>query len=348
MSTPHVHSAADELLAQVKERDRARLRIYIGAGAHLGRTRHMLNEAQALAADGVDVVIGYLAPSARLDQDLALKGLEVIPSRTSHYGGVSVEEPDVDAIVRRKPRTCIVDELASTAVPDHRRERRYEDVIDILDAGIHVITAVNIEHIESLKDAIARETGVRATETIPEAFLDRADDVMQVDIAAEELERRSAAGPRPMPAERVGTHWRHGIQPHPAPERVMVWMSATASAARAIRAAAALADRLGSTWYAAHVETLHGKADHGSSGDAGILQGNVELARSLGAMVVPVEADRASDGLIAFARREKITRVILGQGARSRLELLWHGSTLEQLLGAVPQATVEIVPHDEP
>ena len=347
MSTPHIHSTADELLAHVRERDRARLRIYIGAGPPLARTRHMLNEARAMLAEGVDVVIGYLAPQARLAHYLPVKGLEVIPCRTAHYGGVTVDELDVDAIVRRRPNMCIVDELAAPEVPEHRRERRYEDVIDVLDAGIHVITAVNIAHIESLKEAVARETGVRAAETIPDVFLERADEVMQADLAVEELERRLSGDERPVPAERLGPQPRHVIQPQPALERVAVYMSATANAARAIRASSALADRLGSPWYAVHVETGRQQAHHASAEDADILRSNVELARSLGAIVVPVAADRPAEGLIAFARREKITHVVLGQGGRSRWELLWHGSTLEQLLGAVPHATIEIVPHDD-
>ena len=185
---------ADALLARIKAQDRARLRIYIGAAPGVGKTYEMLQEAHALRARGLDVVIGFVETYGRADTEAQLKDLEAIPRRAIEYRGVTMEEMDVDAIVSRKPQVCVVDELAHTNVPGSRHEKRYEDVVEILDAGIHVMTAVNIQHLETLNDSVARATGVRVRETVPDTFLDRADEVINVDVTVEELRSRLREG----------------------------------------------------------------------------------------------------------------------------------------------------------
>ena len=232
-------------------------------------------------------------------------------------------------------------------MPGSRHEKRYEDVLEILDAGIHVMTAVNIQHLETLNDAVARATGVRVRETVPDTFLDRADEVINVDVTVEELRNRLREGKiyrpekveqaldqllpegQPLDAARAGAARgrrrsrreggelpaREGLEPALIPERVMVCMSSNALAPRVIRTGARIAGRLGSKWYAVYVETPREQPGRINAADADALQQNIRLAESLGATVVRVKADRPADGLVAFAQREGVTHVIFGQAA---------------------------------
>jgi two-component system, OmpR family, sensor histidine kinase KdpD len=378
-STADHRPTADALLARIKAKDRARLRIYIGAAPGVGKTYEMLQEAHALRARGLDVVIGYVETYGRRDTEAQLKDLETVPRRQVEHRGVTLEEMDVDAIITRRPQICIVDELAHTNVPGSRHDKRYEDVLDILDAGIHVMTAVNIQHLETLNDAVARATGVRVRETIPDTFLDRADEVINVDVTVEELRNRLREGKiyRPEKVEQALSNFfrkgnlstlrelalravadevgekaasyraREGLEPALIPERVMVCMSSNALAPRVIRTGSRIAGRLGSRWYAVYVETPRERGDRISARDAEALQQNIKLAETLGATVVRVKADKPADGLIAFAQREGVTHVIFGQSARTRWELLVRGSTLDKFLSAVPDAAVQVVPLTE-
>jgi two-component system, OmpR family, sensor histidine kinase KdpD len=376
---PEHRPSADALLERIKETERARLRIYIGAAPGVGKTYEMLQEAHALRSRGLDVVVGFVETYDRRDTVAQLRDLEVIPRRPIEYRGVTLEEMDVEAVIRRKPQVCIVDELAHTNVPGSRRTKRYEDVLDILDAGIHVMTAVNIQHLETLNDAVARATGVRVRETVPDTFLDRADEVINVDVTVEELRNRLREGKiyRPEKVEQALTNFfrkgnlstlrelalravadevsekaasyraREGLEPALIPERVMVCMSSNTLAPRVVRTGARIAGRLGARWYAVYVETPREQPGRINAAAADALQANIRLAESLGATVVRVKAERPSDGLIAFAQREGVTHVIFGQSARSRWELLWRGSTLDRFLGAVPDAAVQVVPLAE-
>jgi two-component system sensor histidine kinase KdpD len=378
-STADHRPTADALLARIKEKDRARLRIYIGAAPGVGKTYEMLQEAHALRARGLDVVIGYVETYGRRDTEAQLKDLETVARRKVEHRGVTLEEMDVDAIIRRHPQICIVDELAHTNVPGGRHDKRYEDVLDLLDAGIHVMTAVNIQHLETLNDAVARATGVRVRETIPDTFLDRADEVINVDVTVEELRNRLREGKiyRPEKVEQALSNFfrkgnlstlrelalravadevgekaasyraREGLEPALIPERVMVCMSSNALAPRVIRTGSRIAGRLGSRWYAVYVETPRERGDRINPRDADALQQNIKLAETLGATVVRVKADKPADGLIAFAQREGVTHVIFGQSARTRWELLVRGSTLDKFLSAVPDAAVQVVPLTE-
>ncbi len=364
------------MLARIKEQDRARLRIYVGAAPGVGKTFEMLQEAHALRARGLDVVVGYVETYSRRDTEAQLKDLEIVPRRKTQYRGVTMEEMDVGAIIRRKPQICVVDELAHTNVPGSRHLKRYEDVLEILAAGIHVMTAVNIQHLETLNDAVAKATGVRVRETVPDTFLERADEVINVDVTVEELRNRLREGKiyRPEKVEQALSNFfrkgnlstlrelalravadevgekaasyraREGLEPALIPERVMVCMSSNALAPRVLRTGARIAGRLGAKWYAVYVEIPSEKPDRINPHDSEALKQNTRLAESLGATVVRVRADRAADGLIAFAQREGVTHVIFGQSARSRWELLWRGSTLDRFLSAVPDAAIQVVP----
>jgi two-component system sensor histidine kinase KdpD len=378
-STADHRPTADALLARIMEKDRARLRIYIGAAPGVGKTYEMLQEAHALRARGLDVVIGYVETYGRRDTEAQLKDLEIVPRQKVEHRGVTLEEMDLEAIIRRHPQICVVDELAHTNVPGSRHDKRYADVLDILDAGIHVMTAVNIQHLETLNDAVARATGVRVRETIPDTFLDRADQVINVDVTVEELRNRLREGKiyRPEKVEQALSNFfrkgnlstlrelalravadevgekaasyraREGLEPALIPERVMVCMSSNALAPRVIRTGARIAGRLGSRWYAVYVETPSERGNRINPRDAEALQQNITLAETLGATVVRVRADKPADGLVAFAQREGVTHVIFGQSARTRWELLVRGSTIDKFLSAVPDAAVQVVPLTE-
>jgi two-component system sensor histidine kinase KdpD len=369
----------DQLLAQLQAEGRPRLRVYIGAAPGVGKTYAMLEEAHALRANGVDVVIGFVETYGRTDTEALVKDLEVVPRRKVPYKGVVLEETDVDAIVTRRPQVCLVDELAHTNVPGSRHEKRYQDVLELLEHGISVMTAVNIQHLETLNDAVARVTGVRVRETVPDTFLDRADEVINVDTTVEELRSRLRRGKiyKPEKIEQALSHFfragnlstlrelalravadevgekaasarqREGLEPALIPERVMVCMSSAEGAPRVIRAGARIAARLGARWYAVYVETPREAPGRIGEKNRDVLTRNIQMAESLGATVVRVKADRAADGLVAFAKREGISHVIFGQSARTRWEILLKGSVLNRFLEEVRDAAVQVVPFGE-
>lgn len=370
---------ADALLARIQEPSRARLRIYIGAAPGVGKTYALLLEAQALRGRGHDVVAGIVETHGRADTAAQMAALEVVPLRRLEHKGITLEEMDLDAVVARRPDWVVVDELAHTNAPGSRHGKRYQDVLEILDAGISVLTAVNIQHLETLNDAVARATGVRVRETVPDTFVDRADEVVNVDVTVDELRQRMRLGKIYRPekveqalanffrtgnlstlrelalravAEEVGEKGaservREGLERAPIPERVMVCMSSNALAPRVIRTGARIAGKLGARWYAVYVETPRERQDRMTPAGLDAILQNTRLAETLGATVVKVRADRPADGLIAFAQREGITHVIFGQSARSRWELLRKGSTIDRFLAEVRDAAVQVVPLGE-
>jgi two-component system sensor histidine kinase KdpD len=184
----------EDFLELVRRSKRGRLKLYIGFAAGVGKTYRMLEEAQALTRRGVGCVVAYVETHGRAETAVLIDGLEVVPRRRIDYRGVTLEEMDVDGIIARKPQVAVVDELAHTNVTGSRNEKRYQDVVELLDAGIHVMTAVNIQHLETLNDAVARVTGVRVRETVPDTLLERADEVINVDVTVEELRNRLRQG----------------------------------------------------------------------------------------------------------------------------------------------------------
>ncbi|HEX2452391.1 MAG TPA: universal stress protein [Vicinamibacterales bacterium] len=368
--------SAEQLLARLQTQDRPRLRVYLGAAPGVGKTYTMLEDARALKARGVDIVVGFVETYGRVDTEAQIDDLEVLPRRPMPYRDVVLEEMDLDGILARKPQLCVVDELAHTNVPGSRHEKRYDDVLELLDRGISVMTAVNIQHLETLNDLVGRVTGVRVRETVPDTFLDRADEVVNVDTTVEELRSRLKQGKVYKPekveqalnnffregnlstlrelalravADEVGEkaasyRAREGLEPGLIPERVMVSMSSSASAPKVLRAGARIAARLGARWYAVYVETPREAPARINPQDRKHLEDNIALAERLGATVVRVKAERPADGLIAFAQREGITHVIFGQTARTRFEILTKGSTLNRFLDEVKDAAVQVVP----
>ena len=302
-----------------------------------------------MKARGVDVVIALVETYGRADTDAQIGNLEIIPRRQVAYKGAVLEEMDVDAVLARRPQLALVDELAHSNVPGSKHEKRYQDVLELLDAGISVTTAVNIQHLETLNDIVSRVTGVRVRETVPDTFLDRADEVINVDVTVDELRSRLKQGKvyKPEKIEQALTNFfregnlstlrelalravadevgekaasyrqREGLEPGLIPERVMVCMSSSATAPRVVRTGARIAGRLGARWYAVYVETPREAVQRIHTADRDQLARNIELAETLGATVVRVKADRPADGLVAFAQREGITHVIFGQTART-------------------------------
>src|SRR5580693_519449 len=203
MSSPELHRPTPEqFLNLIRRQYRGRLKVYLGSAAGVGKTYAMLREGHRLKAQGVDVVIGLVETHGRAETADQVGNLEIIPPRVVEYRGVKLCEMDVDAILTRRPTVCLVDELAHTNAPGSRHPKRYQDVEELLRAGIHAITTVNVQHLESLYDEVERMTGVKVKERLPDGVLGEADQIVNVDVSAEDLLERLRAG-KVYPAERA-------------------------------------------------------------------------------------------------------------------------------------------------
>jgi len=366
----------ESLLAKLKVGEQARLRVYIGAAPGVGKTYQMLEDAHLLKKQGVDIVAAVVEAHGREDTKAMIGDLEQVPMREVEYRGVTLEDMDVDGIIARHPAIAIVDELAHTNIPGSKNRKRYEDVLELLDNGISVITAVNIQHLESLNDVVNRTTGVRVRETVPDHFLRRADEVVNVDVSVDTLRTRLRQGKiydvakiqqslnnffrkgnlsalRELALRQLATDqatkaqdYRHreGLDHAVIPEKVMVAMASRGSAKKLLRVGSRVAGRLASDWYAVYVETPGEEPGLIKPADHAALQENISFAQGLGAKVVKLKARRVADALIDFAKREGITQVFFGQTSRSRWQILLHGSILNRFLREVRDATVQVVP----
>ena len=371
-------TSPEALLAKLKVGDKPTLRVYIGAAPGVGKTWQMLENAHALKREGIDIVIAVLETHGRSETASLLDGLERVPLRKVEYRGVILDELDIDAVIERDPQVALVDELAHTDVPGSKNCKRYEDVLELLSHGISVITAVNIQHIESLNDVVARTTGVRVRETVPDYFFRRADEVVNVDVSVETLRTRLRQGKiyglekieqslnnffrkgnlsalRELALRQVAQDQanrshdyreREGLVQAVIPEKVMVAMASRGSAKKLLRTGSRIAGRLASDWYAVYVETPREEMGRIKPEDYAALQENIQFARQLGARIVKLKARHVADALIDFARREGITHVIFGQTSRSRWDVLLHGSVINRFLDEVRDATVQVVPMD--
>ena len=373
---PETPSAAESLLARAREEGRARLRLYIGAAPGVGKSYRMLEDAHELRRQGLDVVIGFIEAHGRADTVARIGDLEQVPLRQIEYRGVTLREMDLDAVMARRPQVALVDELAHTNVPGSAHAKRYQDVLALLEAGINVITAVNIQHVESLNDAIASTTGVRVRETVPDWVLKRADEVVNVDVSVETLRTRLRQGKiydagkveqalanffrkgnltalrelalRQLASDQAGKaqayREREGLEQSVIPEKVMVAMASRGSARTLLRVGSRIAGRLATDWFAVYVETPNEEPGRIKPEDHAALQDNIRFAGQLGARVVKLKGSRVADLLVGFAKQEGITHVLFGQSARSRWNLLLHGSIVDRFLRDVRNATVQIVP----
>ena len=368
--------APESLLAKLSEAEQARLRVYIGAAPGVGKTYQMLEDAHLMKKQGVDIVVAVVETHGREDTKAMIGDLECVPLHRIEYRGVTIEEMDVDAVVARRPTIAIVDELAHTNIPGSKNSKRYQDVLDLLKAGISVITAVNIQHLESLNDVVNRTTGVRVRETVPDHFLSRADEVVNVDISVDTLRTRLRQGKiydvvkieqslnnffrkgnllalRELALRQVATDQatkahdyreREGLDQAVIPEKLMVAMASHGSAKKLLRVGSRIAGRLASDWYAVYVETPNEEMGRIKPEDYVALQENIRFAEELGAKVVKLKSRRVVDALIDFATNEGITHVVFGQTSRSRWDILLHGSIINRFLREVRDATVQVVP----
>jgi two-component system, OmpR family, sensor histidine kinase KdpD len=374
--------SAESLLAKLHEDERPKLRVYIGAAPGVGKTYQMLADAHLLQKQGADIVIAVIDTHGREQTKEMIGNLECLPMRRVEYQGVTLEEMDLETVIERHPEIAIVDELAHTNVPGSKNCKRYQDVLELLEAGISVITAVNIQHLESLNDVVARTTGVRVRETIPDHFLKRADEVVNVDVSVDTLRTRLRQGKiydvvkieqalnnffrkgnlsalRELALRQAATDQavkaheyreREGLEQAVIPEKVLVAIASRGSAKKLLRIGSRIAGRLASDWYAVYVETPSEEMGRIKPEDYASLQESIRFAEELGAKVVKLKARRVADALIEFARQEGITHVVFGQTSRSRWDILLHGSIINRFLAEVRDAAVQVVPleaHDD-
>jgi two-component system sensor histidine kinase KdpD len=328
----------------------------------------------------VDVVIGLVESHGRKETETRIRDLEIVPQRVIPYRGVELKEMDVDAILARHPQTVVVDELAHTNVPGSKNRKRYEDVLELLDAGINVMTAVNIQHLETLNDAVNRSANTVIRETVPDNFFKRADEVVNVDVTVDELRTRLRQGKIYAPekvdqslanffrkgnlnllrelslrttAEQVSnreSEYRRnqGLEQATVPEKVMVCLSTRPGTERLLRVGARVAGRLATNWYAVYVSRPEDDKGHGDPNAFHRLEEYQRMARDLGAQVVNLTDKNVSDALIRFAQQESISHVVFGQSARSRWDILLRGSVLNRFLSEIRDVTVQVVPMQKP
>ncbi len=345
-------SRATSFLQMIRRSQRGRLKIYLGFAPGVGKTYQMLQEAHRLKAEGVDVVIGVVEHHERPDTRQLIEGLERVPMRQVEYHGITVEEIDVDAVLARRPQVVLVDELAHTNVPGSRNGKRYEDVRDLVAAGVHVLSTMNVQHLESLYDTVERLLGVKVRERIPDAVLAEADQVVNVDLAAEDLQKRMREG-KVYPKDRIATslsnfftesnleHLREltlrelasqldsrrrelrstGVGDGSAdtasldtdPDQVMVCLSSRGpNSAKLLRFGSRLAGRLNRNWYAVYVQTPSEEPTVIDSGTQRLLADTLTLANQLGAMVFTFKGADVSDTILRFAKEYRVGNIVIG------------------------------------
>jgi two-component system sensor histidine kinase KdpD len=355
-----------EFLTLVKQRERGRLKVYIGSSAGTGKTYRMLNEAHDLGRRGIDVVVGVVETHGRAETVAQIRDLEIIPRRKIEYRGVALEEMDLEGIVARHPKVVLVDELAHTNVPGSKYGKRWQDVRELIDEGINVITTVNVQHLESLNDVIQQTLGVTVRETVPDWLVASADQVINLDISAEDLQERLREG-KIYPADKVQAalanfftaenlttlrelalrevastvdRAREGIvrreegrTPAKTVDRMLVAMSSDpVRTASLLRRASRIAGRLNSDWYCVYVQTRNEQADRIDAAVQRKLVDNIQLAQSLGAEVATLESDDVARAIIRFAREKGISLVVLGQTHHSWWKRLRQGSVMERII----------------
>jgi two-component system sensor histidine kinase KdpD len=378
MSEREGRPSPEALLAAAQRETRGRLKIFLGAAPGVGKTYEMLLHAQAQRRDGVDVVIGVVETHGRRETEMLLDGLEAIPRRHVEYKGHVLAEMDLDTILKRRPQLVLVDELAHTNAPGSRHPKRYLDVEELIAAGIDVFTTLNIQHVESLNDIIARVTRIRVRETVPDSILDQADDIEVVDLSPEDLIKRLKEGKvyLPQQAERAVRHYfqpgnltalrelalrrtaqrvdeqllshmrAHAIAgPWAAGERVLVCLSEAPMTAGLIRYARRQADRLRVPWAAIYVETArtHRLAD----AERDRIAEHLRLAERLGASTITIPGRNIAEEVVAYAQANNITQIVIGKSDRPRWFELVHGSVVHELVRKTGPISVHVISADD-
>ena len=364
--------------ARREERTRGRLKVFLGAAPGVGKTYEMLTVGRARLRAGADVVVGVVETHGRAEIEALLDGFEVIPRRTVPYHGTALEEMDLDALLARRPQLALVDELAHTNAPGSRHPKRYQDVEELLDAGIDLLTTLNIQHVESLNDVVASITRIRVRETVPDGILDRADDIEVVDLNPDDLIERLKAGKVYVPthaeralrhyfsrgnltalrelalrrtADRVDdellSHMRANAIPGPwaAGERVLVCVSEDPRSAGLVRHAKRLADRLHAPWTALFVEGAR-SASMGEGARDRIAEA-LRLADRLGGDAVTMPGGRRiADDILAYARTANVNHIVVGKATRSWAFELLNGSVVHDLVRGSGNISVHVVPGE--
>jgi two-component system sensor histidine kinase KdpD len=382
----HRRPDPDELLARVQEvetrKAQGKLKIFFGAAPGVGKTYAMLEAARARRAEGLDVVVGWVETHGRKETEALLEGLEVMPRRQLSYRGTRLADFDLEAALDRRPSLILVDELAHTNAPGSLHTKRFRDVEQLLAAGIDVYTTLNVQHVESLNDVVAQITGVRVHETVPDAALDRANEIELVDLPAEELRKRLAEGKVYFPeqaeraaenffregnlialrelalrrtAERVDAQMQryrldHAVrETRPTAERVLVCVGPSPYASRLVRAARRMAARLQAEWMAVYVET----PGHAQIADADReqLERTLQLAEQLGGETATLTGSDVAEEVLSYAHRRNVTKLVVGKPTEPRWRTLVHGAFVERIIRGSGEIDVYVITgsgEDEP
>jgi two-component system sensor histidine kinase KdpD len=364
----------EQFLNLIRRQARGRLKVYLGSAAGVGKTYAMLREGQRLKKQGVDVVIGFVETHGRSETQEQLVDLETVPPRIIEYRGVKLREMDLDAILARRPTVCLVDELAHTNVPGSKHPKRYQDVEELLIAGIHVITTVNVQHFESLYDEIERATGVKVKERFPDRVLAEADQIVNVDVSVEDLLERLKAG-KIYSRERINaslenfftpsnltrlreitlTEIAHLIDrrnrraeadqaPITATDRVMVGLSSLSPNAPAmLRKTARIADRLNAPWYAVYVQTPSEDMTRIDAATQRIVSKNLELSKQLGGIPMQFRGPDVASTIWTFAQEYAVKVIVMGKSRQPWYMRLTRTSILDRLMRITHDVDIIIV-----
>src|SRR4029077_18037057 len=372
---PTIKPAPDDFLAIIRRQQLGKVKIYLGPSPGGGKTYQMLIEGNRLRRQGVDVVIGYVEPHDRPETTAQIGELEIVPPLVAKYHGITLKEMDLDGVLARKPTVALVDELAHTNAPQSRNRKRYEDVQELLQAGINVITTVNIQHFESLYNLVEEATGVRVKERVPDEVVAEADQIVNIDLPAEDLQERLNAG-KIYPKERIEaalanfftqknlTRLREMTLSETAnfldrqqretggesdrrvsaAGQVMVAISSLGpDPGRLLRKTARLAAQLNAQWYAVYVRTPKESAVHIDAVTLRIVTDTLETAQKMGGLVISLKHQNVAKALISFAREYGITHIVLGRPGRRKL-LRWFEPTLyERILNELPGVDLFVV-----
>jgi two-component system sensor histidine kinase KdpD len=373
-SNPTRRPSPDALLREAQKSNRGRLKIFLGAAPGVGKTYEMLSAAHTRQREHIDVVIGVVETHGRAETEALVQGLETIPRRSITYRDRTLTEMDLDAILARNPKLVLVDELAHSNAPGSRHPKRYLDVEELLAAGIDVYTTLNIQHVESLNDVVARITRIRVRETVPDSVIERADDIELIDLTPDDLIQRLKDGKVYVPAqaERAVRHYfapgnltalrelalrrtaqrvdnqmvdymrSHAIEgPWPAGERVLVCLQGGAKASATVRHAKRLADQLRAPWTAIHVETTGATA--GNAADQDSVVAALRLAQQLGAEPVLIPGQDVAASVIDYARANNVTHLIVGKSSRPQWRQWVQGSITQRLINRAGGINIHVI-----
>lgn len=376
---PDPDALLEHVVAEEERGARAKLKIFFGFAPGVGKTYAMLESSRRLLADGIDVVVGCVETHGRPETAGLAAGLPELPRRRVEYRGVSLEELDLDAALARRPAVLLVDELAHTNAPGSRHVKRWQDVQELLDAGIDVDTTLNVQHVESLNDVVAQVTGVRVRETVPDSVLDRADEIELIDLPPDELLERLQEGKvyipeqarhaannffqkgnlhalREMALRRTAEHVDEDVRAYrtthsigrtwATAERLLVCVGPGSQSARLVRSARRLAGGLRAPWTAVHVEVT--TRNPLSESDQMQLDAQLRLAESLGADAVRLSGSSVAEAVLDFARKHNVTRILVGKPRHGRWRDLLRGSVLDALVRKSGDIDIQVLGGEKP